>query len=62
MVGRELTPGRHVQGTCRPCRHSTEHVAGNGVDGVGRDFGPLLGQIGKWAQNEVCSSHDALQL
>jgi len=27
-----------------------EHVAGNGVAGVGSMFGPVMGQIGPWAQ------------
>ena len=46
----------------RPRRQAVEQVAGTGVGMVERRFGPATGQFGPWAQNEVWSTPDALQL
>jgi hypothetical protein len=59
-VGHELTHGRHTPGACHPLRHFIERVAGNAVGKVDAGFGPLMGQIGERALNEVCSSRPAL--
>jgi hypothetical protein len=54
-----------VEGARRPCtrprRQNIEHVACNGVGKVGHEFGLLLGRICPWAQNEVCSTPNALR-
>jgi hypothetical protein len=62
MVGRALVHGIHVLATRRPLRLFDEQVAGIKVSKVGRQFGPLPGQIWTWAKNEVCSPRPALQL
>ena len=57
---------RQWRGARRSCtaphRHSVEQVVGVGVDMVDRRFGPATGRFGSWAQNEVWSTPDALQL
>jgi hypothetical protein len=62
MVARALLHACHAQDTRHPLRHSTEHVAGDNVTGVGADFGPLLGQIWRWAKSKSQSPLDALQI
>jgi hypothetical protein len=49
MVGRALVHGIHVLATRRPLRLFDEQVAGIKVSKVGRQFGPLPGQIWTWA-------------
>jgi len=60
--GRALGHGSHVLATRRPLKHFHEQVACMKVAKVGRRFGPLVGRIGSWAQNEVCLSRRALNL
>ena len=61
MVGRERAHGRHEQATRRPLRRFREHLAGDGVAGVEREFGLATGRFGSWAQNKVCSPRHALR-
>lgn len=37
-----------------PCRHSVEHVAGDGVGAVGTDFGLATGRFGRQALKQSC--------
>jgi len=62
MVGRERAHGRHEQATRRPLRRFREHLAGDGVAGVEREFGLATGRFGSWAQNKVCSPRHALRI
>jgi hypothetical protein len=62
MVRAPSWHGRHAQATCRPLRHSVEHVSGDGLDRVEHDFGLLAGRIRPWAKNEVCCTRPDLQL
>ena len=42
----------HCCPTWWPCAHFNEQVAGDEVAGVGRIFGPVMSQIGPWAQKQ----------
>ena len=59
--GALLVHGRHAQATRRPLGRFREHLAGDGVAGVEREFGLATGRFGSWAQNKVCSPRHALR-
>jgi len=52
--------GRHVPDTRRPLKHKREHLAGDGMASVGRQFGPFVRRFGSWAKNDVCCPRAAL--
>ena len=60
-VGNGAMQGCHAPGTCRPFEHFTERMAGNGVAGVGGDFGLDMGRFGPWEQKQSCSPPDDQQ-
>ena len=56
----ELMHGCQAQATRHPLGHFREHLASDGVDMVGSQFGLVLGRIRHWAKNEVYSPRLAL--
>ena len=61
-VRRSALAWRTRSGHVFPLKHFVVQVACSEVVKVGRRFGLLLGRIGPWSKNKVCSSCRALQL